>query len=131
MPNWFKTYRLSLVVALIILILSTIAVKDLPDIRLKNSDKYGHILAYFTFVVVMLWEHARSIRWSTRFGRWSIVLTLIGVIYGVIMEGLQGLFFVYRNFDVADMLANTGGAALGLMLFVLLFPQIKSNMKPM
>lgn len=125
--NTFKQYRLSLVVALVIFVLSCIVVRDIPKIRISNGDKYGHLLAYFTLSIVFLFEHAKVLRWSNRFGRWSIVIAALCILYGITMEGLQGLVFTYRSFELADMLANTLGVLIGTGLFWLVFNQLKSR----
>jgi VanZ family protein len=83
-----------------------------PDIDMQNGDKLGHFLSYgslmFWFAQLVL-ARVERLRWAIGF-----------VLLGVTLEFLQGMTD-YRNFDLADILANTVGVLLGWVLA--LWPQ--------
>lgn len=67
-------------------------------------DKAQHMIAY---AVLMWWFRQAFAGWI----RWFVFLTLLGV--G--LECVQGLT-AYRYFEYGDMVANTLGVILGLVL---------------
>jgi VanZ family protein len=76
---------------------------DVPD-----SDKLGHLLAYFT---LSAWA---VMVFATRRAQWLAALALVAL--GVGMEFAQGAFTDYRMQDPRDALANTVGVLLGLVI---------------
>ncbi|MEM9810195.1 MAG: VanZ family protein [Pseudomonadota bacterium] len=73
----------------------------------EQSDKIGHFAAYgaLGFVAALGFEKNRRL----------LTVFLVIVLYGVILEGVQGLSPV-RSTSWADMLANSLGAMMGLGL---------------
>jgi len=75
-----------------------------PKMDVPAGDKIGHVLAY---TVLMFWftqmYHARRSR---------VLIALGFVLLGISLEFLQGLG-AYRQFEVADMIANTAGVMTG------------------
>jgi hypothetical protein len=74
------------------------------DVDLGGRDKLGHFLAYGSLT---LWF---GMIFSSRIAQLGIALAFCAM--GVGLEFLQGLTG-YRSMDVADMIANALGAALG------------------
>src|SRR5690554_3649211 len=98
----------------------------LPKVNLPGgADKSIHIAIHF--LLVLLWQ----LYWFFRNGRvltWkhgAIVLSA-SLIYGIIIELLQGYMTTLRTPDVFDVLANFGGALLGVILFFRLKKMITS-----
>lgn len=75
-----------------------------PQINIENGDKFGHLAAYG---LVTLW----FAQFYTGL-RQRIWLAVGMVALGVAMEYAQGATG-YRMFDVADMIADTVGVAIG------------------
>ena len=77
-------------------------------IKIPNKDKYVHFAFYFFFVIF----------WSLYFKkdkkRIQILLAAIG--FGILMEICQGLFTKTRSPDILDVVANTFGAIMGLVI---------------
>lgn len=96
-----------------LLIITIIILELIPEPQselfkeLTPNDKIEHFIAYGTLMAwfVQLYHPLRT----------RIVLALLFIGMGVGLEFLQGLTF-YRTFDVYDMLANSIGVLLGLML---------------
>ncbi|MGB0850300.1 MAG: VanZ family protein [Bacteroidia bacterium] len=86
------------------------AFKSFSFDSLIQVDKLVHLVLYITFVV--LWYLAWP-SWKTNY---SFILLVIGILYGVLIEILQSEMSLGRSYDVADILANTAGAILGVIL---------------
>lgn len=86
------------------------AFKSFSFDSLIQVDKLVHLVLYITFVV--LWYLAWP-SWKTNY---SFILLIIGILYGVLIEILQSEMSLGRSYDVADILANTAGAILGVIL---------------
>ncbi|PWT72130.1 MAG: VanZ family protein [Proteobacteria bacterium] len=77
-----------------------------PEIPIEQGDKVGHVAA---FAVLMLW-------WAQLYfskTRWWIAAALLAL--GIGLEFVQEQTG-YRNFEYADMVADLGGIALGILL---------------
>ncbi|MCK0129881.1 VanZ family protein [Flavobacteriaceae bacterium F08102] len=104
----------ALLITGVVAVLSFVSIKGLNPIKIENSDKIGHWLAYFTlgitwYVYALL--HKKKIA--------VVFLILVG--YGIIIEVCQGLFTLNRQFDVFDMMANTLGLALAWIIVSFLY----------
>ncbi|MFT4522603.1 MAG: VanZ family protein [Bacteroidia bacterium] len=120
-----KAYKFTIGLTVLIFILSSIPGNQLPTFSFNAADKVEHFLAYGTLCFVWLVEKARALRWSSRSGRWLIRIVAASIMYGLVLEILQGLVFYHRTFDYADILANTVGALLGMLIFRLSFGSLK------
>ena len=71
-----------------------------------SADKIVHMLSYF---LLMIWFSGLYSRQR------HVVIALIFITFGVLLEFLQTQL-PYRFFDPLDLVANTVGVALGLLL---------------
>ncbi len=105
---------LAILATLGVAILSLGAVPKLNiGLDLKSSDKYLHFIAYFT--LCLLWYFALKDRLHRYVFRILIPVGLI--LYGIILEGLQGGLTTYRTADIYDAVANTAGVLVAMFLF--------------
>jgi VanZ family protein len=105
---------LAILATLGVAILSLGAVPKLNiGLDLKSSDKYLHFIAYFT--LCLLWYFALKDRLHRYVFRILIPVGLI--LYGIILEGLQGGLTTYRTADIYDAVANTAGVIVAMFLF--------------
>lgn len=105
---------LAILATLGVAVLSLGAVPKLNlGLDLKSSDKYLHFIAYFS--LCLLWYFALKDRLHSYFFR--IVIPLGLILYGIILEGMQGEFTTYRTADIYDALANTAGVLGAMFLF--------------
>lgn len=92
-----------------------LSISDAPQLPgglldFAGADKLKHFLAYCALGV--LWG-----TWlSQRPGAWAVGLFAALFALGAGLEGVQWGFFPDRYFEVADMLANGLGAALGILV---------------
>ncbi|MCO6175151.1 VanZ family protein [Flavobacterium sp. NRK F10] len=75
---------------------------------IPNKDKVVHFLFYFFFVY--FWS--KTFKQSDKF----FYIVIVAVIYGIIIEVLQGVCTVNRQADFFDVLANTCGAVLAMLI---------------
>ena len=104
---------IAIIATLIIAILSLTAIPKINlGLDIKSGDKFLHILAYFTLSTV--WFFALQKKMSNLYSRIALILSL--VIYGIILEVLQGGLTNYRTGDFYDAIANTIGVLLAVLV---------------
>ena len=91
------------VAAALVAALSLIPQEELPPTGL--SDRWHHLLAYGGLTLIGVWTYGASTR-----------LAIVLVLYGAVIEVLQGAMGIGRHADVIDGLMNTLGVVLGLAL---------------
>ncbi|WP_243643713.1 VanZ family protein [Tenacibaculum sp. M341] len=101
---------LAVFVTIAITLLSLLKLGKQP-MNFTHSDKVKHAFAYFTLTFLWLCSFK---------SKFTLYIVLLCVLFGVLMEYLQGTITTYRTFDYADMLANTIGALLAYFLMLLL-----------
>ena len=130
MKNIKIAYVPALAWGIFIFVLSTLPGKDFPSIPdwgdLLSLDKIVHI----TFYGLLTWLILRG-KW-TKYGTVSLFFAIIVAVfccgYGWFLEWFQGAYCQDRMSDVMDGIANTIGAALGLLIF-LFFQRKKDTSK--
>ena len=88
--------------------------------KLDISDKLIHISAYFLISIswlLSIQDKAKMLKVN------RLIFTLI-LVYGIIIEVIQGVFTNYRQFDFFDILANLVGIILAFMIFFKGFQKI-------
>lgn len=87
-----------------------IKLNNIPDIGVSFGDKIFHFLAYG--LLTFLWFY--TFIYAFRFKKKKAILSasILSVIFGIIIEVLQGSVTVSRQFDVYDVIANTMGVLL-------------------
>lgn len=82
-------------------------------IKVKNSDKIAHFIAYF--VLSSAWYFAVKFDKKSLAKKITIILSLI--LYGIVIEVLQDRLTTYRTGDFYDVIANSTGILLASILF--------------
>lgn len=77
-----------------------------------SIDKLLHALCYFFLATFC---HL-AIHFDWKQGNAVLQTFLSGFLFGLFIEILQGLFFAYRSFELYDLLANTLGIMVHLIL---------------
>lgn len=99
--------RLAWLCLIVIVTLSLISIPKIADLSIKNIDKIEHTISYFVLMFLFAQCYPSTI---TR-GSYALFFILLGVS----LEFLQG-FTATRQFEYADMIANSAGVILGFML---------------
>lgn len=100
-----------------IAILSLISNDGIPYFGTNYEDKIYHFLAYA--ILNLLWY---KVFFNYKNSKPILIAFVISIIYGIIIEVLQGRFTISRDSSIMDILANSFGVTI-----VTLFLIIKSN----
>lgn len=90
---------------------------NLPEIAIKNADKYVHFTFHFGFVMLWFLYFDFNKKTANRF-KTILVLFLLSFLFGVAIEIAQKLFTTTRSADVFDVAANTTGTLTASLLIV-------------
>lgn len=110
--HWYPLWLFLGVVLIVVVIYLSLTAKPPVIVNFTFGDKVGHFLAY-----------AALMGWFGQIftGRLPLVFfALVFVLMGVSLEFIQGLGR-YRQFEYTDMLANTVGVVLGMLLTTTVF----------
>lgn len=113
-----RTAILASIWTLLILVACLLPGKDIPDVSFPLIDKWVHFLIFGGFTFLWLC----TLRETTR--RNGLLVWIASVLLGYAVELLQGSGITKgRSFDLYDLLADSIGGLLGLLLFYLLRKQ--------
>lgn len=99
----------------LIIYLCLIQSSQLPKIAIVSIDKEVH--AFFHFVFTLLWFLFFSIQFTQIEKKKLLLMTfLLSVFFGITIEIAQKFFTTTRNADFYDVLANSVGALLALVV---------------
>ncbi len=111
-----KSYLPALAWGFVILILTLVPPQALPKVpqwNLLSFDSLAHAFVFMVWSFLLLFGSARAS--FRRFNTWGTFLAAVS--YGAIIELLQGLMRLGRHPDWKDIVCNTVGAVLGIVLF--------------
>ena len=97
-------------------------ISDAPE----DSDKIVHLLAYAVFVSLWFLFFYVLKQKKDNFSRALIKSCSLALIYGIIIEILQGELTTSRSADFKDVLANSVGILIGMLLVFLAKPQLNA-----
>ena len=110
-----NSFIVAVLVTAIILSLSLIKMPNTPTkINFVNIDKLYHAIAYFTLTFSWL-----IVFYKKPNKKYLIVICCI--LFGIVIEILQSKITVHRTGDYLDILANSSGVILALLIFNLIF----------
>ncbi len=107
----------------IIITLSLIPANEVPQISwFEGVDKVVHFCMYLGFTWLLSWTLNLA---SKVFVSFLIIILSIG--WGLLMEILQMIMHFGRTFEWMDVLANSLGALVGVMIYTLIVKSGKSD----
>ena len=111
-----KTYLLTAIVSVVIVVLSTIPIPENPPLGdVPLIDKWVHMAMYGGLVLVMWVDHVvrnkRAFSWMVR-----IIMLLYAIVLGGAMELVQAYLTTCRSGDWIDFEADAIGALVTLLL---------------
>lgn len=97
---------------------------ELPDLnfwKVLPFDKAAHAFVFivFTFLFAVAAKKQYNFRALRKNG--AKIALLSGIFYGIILEVLQQFIFKNRYFDTMDILANSIGSLIGIVIFYLIY----------
>lgn len=105
-----------------ITILSLVEPENFTKIDVKNSDKYAHFITYFWLTLLLYLALPKN---QLNLNSRLLFSFLFSVIYGIIIELLQGLVTVKRQPEIMDVFANTFGSFIAVLFVLFLLPKVK------
>ena len=84
----------------------------MPKVGVPGNDKLVHFVFYFVFT--LLWNFA--LEKKIKNGSLKFLVVIVAIIYGIIIEILQEVLTRYREADIFDVMANSAGAFLALIV---------------
>ncbi len=114
-----KIIFIAISIAVLIGFLSLTKVPESP-IKLSSQDKIFHAIAYFVLALTWLLSYPISrqknkIKYAIAFGC---------VFYGIIIEVLQTTLTTYRTASFLDVVANSVGVFMALLIFNSIYKKI-------
>jgi VanZ family protein len=86
----------------------------------NGSDKLYHGIAYSTLAICWLFSFYKR-------PKAKYIIVILCILYGILLEVLQGTLTNYRTADYFDMLANLLGVLVGLTIFNLVLKKNSFN----
>ncbi|HCY41546.1 MAG TPA: hypothetical protein DHV48_09350 [Prolixibacteraceae bacterium] len=111
-----QPFRFSLIFLYVagIAALSLLPPQDLPKVQLfKGADKVIHLVMYLIFSVLSCWTLKTEDSW---YAIWLIIPVTVG--WGMLMEYIQLEMRLGRSFSWSDILANTIGVLIGIIIYL-------------
>lgn len=105
---------ITLLYSVLLATVSLITSEDLPNIAFSNADKIFHFFAYLGLTI--LWALTFMNRYTFKKKQAIFLAVFIALVFGTVLEVLQGTQTVTRSFDVFDVAANTLGVLSASLL---------------
>lgn len=109
--------------ALLILFLTLMPGKNMPDTGIWNFltfDKFAHFFCFSVLVFLLIIGLTKQHTYMLLRFRAVKYSLMIGIGYGFLVESIQA-FVPDRTFELGDLLANTIGCFLGVGVFYLIY----------
>jgi len=105
---------MAMVYTIALAVMSLVSLDDVPDIQINNSDKILHIFAYALLTFIWFWS---TRNYTTKYK--NLIIIVFCIVYGIILEVIQGRLATDRVSDMLDIIANCIGVALATLLFLI------------
>ena len=112
---------------ILIFVACAIPGNDVPQfslLELLAFDKWVHAAIFFVLVILLMrgmkFTYPRTAHMTV-----ALLALAIAIPYGGLLEIMQGAFFADRSADFYDFIANTFGAACGVLLYRKLAARLK------
>ncbi|TAL80166.1 MAG: hypothetical protein EPN88_01455 [Bacteroidetes bacterium] len=118
----------SIIVALLIMYLSLTSsntFKKVSFIYFPQIDKVVHFCMYFGFMSVIIIENRSTLKNNRRL----FFAALFPLSYGILIEILQSVLTVTRFASIYDVLSNTAGILISLLIWIWIKPEIKESIR--
>ncbi|KYG78760.1 VanZ family protein [Roseivirga echinicomitans] len=116
MRSFIKQYWASVSWAIVLAVLMLLPQDSFPESKLLSYDKIAHLGVFGILSFLVLWgkrNNKGKVRLENKY-LWNSLT--ICVVYGLILESLQSVV-PGRMTDIYDLLANTIGAIVGVVVF--------------
>lgn len=111
---------IAIILTVFITILSLVSLKGIHIIKVNNSDKFEHFFGYI--ILSLSWLYAFKDDLTKQSKKFLLIILLI--IYGIIIEVLQGVLTTNRQADFYDVIANSIGVLTAVLLYSKIFVKV-------
>jgi len=111
---------MTIVYSIALAIICLVSFSNLPKVNVSNADKIFHTTTYV--MLACLWYHTFFFHFKNSQSKSIIKSVFLAIVFGMIIEVLQGVFTTTRHADIMDVIANT----IGVLMFVV-FISIKNR----
>jgi VanZ family protein len=94
--------------------LSLISLNSFSKVQIKGGDKYVHFIFYFVLTGLLI----LNLMSKFNFRKAVFISAISSVIYGIIIEVLQGVVTAYREPEILDILFNSLGCIFAAFLMI-------------
>ncbi|NMH87560.1 VanZ family protein [Flavivirga algicola] len=101
---------ITIIYSLALATVSLIKLNNVPDIGVSFGDKIFHFCAYFVLTLLWFYTFLFSFKYKSR--KAMLLAVILSVLFGTIIEVLQGSVTASRSLDIYDAVANSLGALL-------------------
>ncbi|GAA4289774.1 hypothetical protein GCM10023163_01860 [Aestuariibaculum suncheonense] len=112
-----QLFLISVLYTLALTFVCLMRLKELPDVGISNADKIFHGITYL--VLALLWYGTFLLKFKWSSVKALIYSALFSIIFGIIIEVLQGMVTVTRKPDYEDVIANSVGVLLAVGIALL------------
>lgn len=105
----------------LILFFSALPGKEIPESGLEGFDKLIHATLYAILCFLLCIAFYKQLIFSYKRFKVSQYAALIAFSYGFLMELMQHFFCTNRSFEFMDLVANSVGCLVGVLLFKFIF----------
>ena len=111
-----KTYFfvITILYSIALTVVCLIDLNGVIEVKFSFGDKIFHSLSYF--VLTVLWYYTFYYNLKFNKGKALIYAVVISIIFGIVIEVLQGTVTTYRSSDIIDVFANSFGAILAAVV---------------
>lgn len=108
---------LTIIYSVALTYVSLVKLNHVPDIGVSFGDKIFHFLAYS--LLTFLWFGTFLFKFNFKEKKAITYAAIISIIFGIVIEVLQEVLTTYRAMDIYDVIANTSGVLLTVLVIVL------------
>ena len=94
--------------------LSLVSLNSFSKVQIKGGDKYVHFIFYFVLTGLLI----LNLMSKFNFRKAVFISAISAVIYGIIIEVLQGVVTTYREPEILDILFNSLGCIFAAFLMI-------------
>ncbi|WMI66961.1 VanZ family protein [Aestuariibaculum sp. YM273] len=109
-----QLFLISVLYTLTLTFVCLMKLKELPDVGISNADKVFHSITYL--ILALLWYGSFIVKFKIPNVKALIYSALFSTIFGIIIEVLQGMVTVTRKPDLEDVIANSTGVLLAVLV---------------
>ena len=102
----YRYYWKTACVALVIMVICLIPMPYVPVLDFNLADKWEHLSVYVVLTMTLLYELTQNGVKNSYKWLWGLILPIV---YGGLIELLQGLPFIHRSMSLYDWLADMIG----------------------